>query len=137
MRHANRFWCLCAAALVLAWLPASRAEIGGTLTTELAGTQLSYEYTSGRRYQVRYGADTLAYLRQDVPGREWVEGVPYVARKLGEGLYYLSWYRPERQEIVSIVLDFNARMLYTSALLEGSDRHFDEARITGLDRSVP
>ena len=110
------------------------AEVTGELSKDLAGTSLTYHYDSGRKYKVRFTADTMAYLRFDVPDRDWVEGVPYIARKLDNGVYLINWHRPERVEYVTIVYDFNKRLMYTSALLEGKERHFDSARIVELDR---
>lgn len=111
-----------------------QAETGGGLTRELDGTSLVYEYTSGRKYSVEYGKETFSYLRMDEPGRDWVRGVAYIARKIDTGLYLVNWYRPERVEYVTILIDLNRQVLYTSALLEGTDTHFDLARIVSINR---
>ena len=134
MQTRSTFFVLAFVACWLANISEPRAEIGGTLTTELAGTTITYNYTSGRKYRVTYGPDTLAYLRMDVPGRTLVEGLPYIARKIDTDVYYISWHRPERGEFVTILIDLGKRMLYTSALLEGNDRHFDLAEIVDVER---
>ncbi len=129
-KHARR---LVLAICLFISLP-SLAEVTGELSKDLAGTSLTYHYEGGRKYKVRFTADAMSYLRFDIPGREWVEGVPYIARKLDNGIYLVNWHRPERVEYVTIVYDFNKRLMYTSALLEGKERHFDTARIVELDR---
>ena len=113
----------------------ANAEIGGELTQELNGVSLVYEYTSGRKYTVQYSEKTFAYLRMDEPGREWISGVPYIARKIDDNLYLVNWHRPERVEYVTILIDLDKQILYTSALLEGTDRHFDLANIVSLTRN--
>lgn len=105
------------------------AEVVGDLTKDLKGLELTYHYASGRKYQVSFEEDTLSYLRLDQKGREWEHGIPYISRKLDDNLYYLNWHRPEKVEFISIVLDFKKKTLYTSALLDGVDQHFDLANI--------
>lgn len=104
------------------------------LTRELAGTELTYHYEGGRRYQVRFTADSISWLRLDVPGRSWEGPVAYVAHKLGPGRYFVNWQRPERSEFITVYYDFDQRVMHTSALLEGRDRHFESARIVELRR---
>jgi hypothetical protein len=126
---------LCALTIVLgAMLCSAHAEVSGPLTKELAGTELTYHYDGGRKYHVRFAEDTISWLRLDVPGRSWESGTPYIARKIGDNLYYVNWHRPERTEFITILFDFNKRVMYTSALLEGKDRHFESARIVELKR---
>jgi phenolic acid decarboxylase len=110
------------------------AQSDGSLTRDLAGTTLTYQYEGGRRYDVWIGADTISWQRLDQPGRERVQGVPYVARRIEPGVYLLNWHRPEHTEYITILFDFNRRVMYTSGLLEGKDRHFESGRITALDR---
>jgi hypothetical protein len=117
-----------------AMLPAAHAEVSGPLTRELAGTELTYHYDGGRKYRVRFAADTISWLRLDVPGRTWENGTPYIARKISDTLYFVNWHRPERTEYITILFDFDKRVMYTSALLEGKDRHFESARIVELKR---
>jgi hypothetical protein len=117
-----------------ALLHSAHADVSGPLTQELAGTELTYHYDGGRKYQVRFAAQTVSWLRLDVPGRSWESGTPYIARKIGDGLYYVNWHRPERTEYITILFDFEKRVMYTSALLEGKDRHFESARIVELVR---
>lgn len=106
----------------------------GELTKELAGTKLTYQYEGGRRYDVWMAADTIGWQRLDQPNREKVEGVPYVARRISEGVYMVNWHRPEHTEYITILFDFNQRLMYTSGLLEGKDRHFESGRIVSLQR---
>lgn len=113
-------------------LPAEAAG-DGELTQELDGTTLSYQYEGGRRYDVRFGAGTVAWHRLDVQ-REPVTGVPYVARRIEDGVYLVNWHRPEHTEYITILFDFNRRVMHTSALLEGKDRHFESGRIVALER---
>jgi len=112
----------------------SAAESTKDLTRELAGTELTYHYEGGRRYQVRFTADTISWLRLDVPGRSWEGPVAYVALRIGPDRYFVNWRRPELTEFISVYYDFGERVMYTSALLEGGVRHFESARIVELKR---
>ena len=113
---------------------AARAEVFGELSNELDGISLTYHYESGREYDVVFTEGTISYLRKDVPDREWEHDHPYVARKIEEGLFLLMWGREERTEHITILIDLNKRRLFTSALLDGVDRHFDEAAIIKLSQ---
>jgi undecaprenyl-diphosphatase len=130
------WWRFAAAGLAALLLVAnvSAAESTQGLTKELAGTELTYHYEGGRRYQVRFSADTISWLRLDVPGRSWEGPVPYVARKIGPDRYFVNWRRPELTEFITVYYDFGEREMYTSALLEGGVRHFESARIVELKR---
>jgi hypothetical protein len=111
---------------------ASAAEPTQDLTKELSGTELTYHYEGGRRYQVRFTTDTISWLRLDVPGRTWEGPVAYVARKVGPERFFVNWRRPELTEFITVYYDFGERVMYTSALLEGSVRHLESARIVEL-----
>ena len=67
-------------------------------------------------------------------GRSWEGPVNYVARKVGPDRYFVNWQRPERTEFITVYYDFGQRVMYTSALLEGRDRHFESAKIVELKR---
>jgi hypothetical protein len=44
-------------------LPA-QAEVSGPLTKELAGTELTYHYDGGRKYQVRFESARIVELKR-------------------------------------------------------------------------
>lgn len=115
---------------------ANPASGDGELTKELAGTKLTYQYEGGRRYDVWMGADTIGWQRLDQPNREKIEGVPYVARQISKGVYLVNWHRPEHTEYITILFDFNQRLMYTSGLLEGKDRHFESGKIVSLEQAA-
>lgn len=138
MLHAGRWMLarlvLTALLLGITGIARSADETSADLTKELAGTELTYHYEGGRRYQVRFTADAISWQRLDVPGRSWEGPVNYVARKVGPNRYFVNWRRPERTEFITVYYDFEQRLMYTSALLEGRDRHFESARIVELKR---
>jgi len=124
-------------ALALVANVALAGETSKDLTKELAGTELTYHYEGGRRYQVRFTADAISWLRLDVPGRSWEGPVSYVAHKVGPDRYFVNWRRPELTEFITVYYDFGQRVMHTSALLEGGVRHFESARIVELKRPAP
>ncbi|MEY2853795.1 MAG: hypothetical protein RL030_927 [Pseudomonadota bacterium] len=132
-KHSKPGWMLCLVMFL------SVAGIGraadGELTRELAGTKLTYQYEGGRRYDVSFTADTISWHRLDV-ARDPVADVPYVARRIEPGVFLVNWHRPEHTEYITILFDFNKRLMYTSGLLEGRDRHFEAGKITSLERSA-
>ena len=94
----SRIWQAALTLILGAMLCSAYADVSGPLTKELAGTELTYHYDGGRKYEVRFAADTISWLRLDVPGRSWESGTPYIARKISDNLYYVNWHRPERTE---------------------------------------
>ena len=127
-----RRW-FCSALLALAGAACALADADGGLSKELAGTSLTYQYEGGRRYSVRFEADTVAWQRLDV-ARDPVAGVPYIARRIAPDVYLVNWHRPELTEYITILFDLRQRVMHTSALLEGRDRHFESGRIVELQR---
>jgi hypothetical protein len=122
--------------LVALWVTPASAEVFGDLSGDLDGVSLTYHYASGRQYDVSFSGGKVSWQRKDV-AREPVSGVPYVARKIADNLYLVNWGRRELVESITVLMDFDKRTLYTSALLEGNVPHFDLAKIVALTRAKP
>ena len=105
------------------------------LTRELDGTQITYEYTSSRSYNVKFDEQGVSYryLTGSKP-KTWWGPFPYQAFRVEDGVYFASWFEPGYGDYVTLLIDFNNRVLYGSAILRGEEVHFHGAKIVEIDR---
>jgi len=111
------------------------AEDLAHLTRELNGTSITYEYTSGRSYNVKFEDQGVSYryLNGSKP-ETWWGPFPYQAFRVSEGVYFTSWFEEGYGDYVTLLIDFNKRILYGSAILRGEEVHFHGAKIVGIER---
>ena len=113
--------------------PPAPDEIGGPATTELAGTQLLYEYSTGRKYHLAFEADNVTFLMiKDEKAKPF--SVPYRARKVRDGLYLVHWVVKAASIHVALLLDFERGEVHVAALMPGGIEFFDIAKVEKIDR---
>jgi len=130
----NSFWAVVISFFLITAVSAD--EIGTTLTGELDGTLLGWEYKGGRNYELKMDGGMVTYRRTNgTEAREWRSVVPYLAHKVHEGEYMIGWHEKDISNYVTLFINLNDSKLYSSALLDDYDLiHFQEARITGVTR---
>ncbi|HEY3487228.1 MAG TPA: MoaF N-terminal domain-containing protein [Gammaproteobacteria bacterium] len=103
-------------------------------TRKLDGTEITYTYTGGRSYNVRYAREGVSYryLSGSKP-EKWWGPFPYQAFEVRADVFFLSWFEPGWGDYVTLLLDFN-KTLYGSAILEGKEVHFQGALIEKSER---
>jgi len=115
--------------------PSLLAEALADLTRELDGTKITYEYTSGRSYNVRFEAAGVSYRYLTGPKPEtWWGPFPYQAFRVRDNVYFTSWFEEGYGDHVTLLIDFNKRILYGSAILRGEEVHFHGAKIVKIER---
>jgi phenolic acid decarboxylase len=121
--------------LVFAASSSAQHEVGEGLSSDLDGKTIAYEYSGGRNYEIRFEDGQVTYHRTNGDNaREWRSLVPYNAREVGTGEYYVGWNEADRKNYVTLLLHLNQNKLYSSALLGDYDMiHFQEAKITRID----
>jgi phenolic acid decarboxylase len=121
--------------MVFAAGSSAQHEIGEGLSSGLDGKTIAYEYSGGRHYEIRFEDGNVTYHRTNGDNaREWRSLVPYNARLVGAGEYYVGWNETDRKNHVTLLLQLNQNKLYSSALLGDYDLiHFQEGRITSID----
>ena len=104
-------------------------------TRKLDGTTITYEYTSGRSYNVKFEESGVSYryLSGSKP-ETWWGPFPYQAFEVDTNIYMLSWFEAEYGDYVTLLVNFNNHLLYGSAVLRGREVHFHGAKIQKLDR---
>lgn len=104
-------------------------------TQKLDGTDITYNYTSGRSYHVRFdeGGVSYRYLSGSKPGKWWGP-FPYKAFEVDDNVFMASWFEKDYGDYVTLLINFNNNLLYGSAIISGDQVHFHGARIVRVNR---
>ena len=104
-------------------------------TRNLNGTDITYNYTSGRSYNVKFEEEGISYryLTGSKP-EKWWGPFPYQAFQVDNNIYLASWFEKGYGDYVTILINFNNRLLYGSAILSGKTVHFHGAKIVKVNR---
>lgn len=124
------------AAAVLGVAPAAEGEnSSGEYTGDLDGLSLTYDYTSGRSYNVKIEPTGVSYryLTGADPSRWWGP-FPYQAMKVKDNVYFFAWFEKEHDDFVTLLINLDERILHGSALLGGNEVHFHSAKIVDIQR---
>lgn len=106
-----------------------------SLTQDLNGTQLTYEYTSGLSFNVKFKKEGVSYRFLTGPKPEkWWGPFPYQAFEVQNDVYFVSWFEKGYGDYVTLLIYFNDNILYGSAILRGEKVHFHGAKIVAVER---
>ncbi len=99
-------------------------------TRKLDGTSISYDYTSGRSYNVKFEKSGVSYryLTGSKP-EKWWGPFPYQAFEVEEAVFMLSWFEKGYGDYVTLLVNFNNRLIYGSAIIAGEEVHFHGAKL--------
>lgn len=102
-------------------------------TKSLDGVTITYNYTSGRSYNVKFESQGLnyQYLTGSKPDKWWGP-FPYTAFKTQPNLYLASWFEEGYGDYVTLMINFDTKLLYGSAILRGEEVHFHGAKIVAV-----
>ncbi len=112
----------------------SAAELSKA-TRVLNGTNITYNYTSGRSYNVKFEEQGVSYryLTGSKPNKWWGP-FPYEAFEVESNTFFASWFEPDYGDYVTLLINFNNKLLYGSAILSGKTVHFHGAKISKVKR---
>jgi len=104
-------------------------------TRNLNGTDITYNYTSGRSYNVKFEEEGISYryLTGSKP-EKWWGPFPYQAFQVDNNIYLASWFEKGYGDYVTLLINFNNRLIYGSAILSGKTVHFHGAKIVKVNR---
>jgi len=104
-------------------------------TRDLNGTDITYDYTSGRSYNVKFeeAGVSYRYLTGSKP-EKWWGPFPYQAFQIEKNEYLASWFEEGYGDYVTLLINFNNNLLYGSAILSGKKVHFHGAKIVKVNR---
>ncbi len=122
------------ALIVLAFGKASAADLTEP-TRVLNGTVLTYDYTTGRSYQVKIEEKGVSYryLSGSKPDAWWGP-FPYTAFEVEKDEFMLSWFEEGYGDYVTLLVNFKTKLIYGSAILRGEEVHFHGARLKSVQK---
>ena len=103
------------------------------MTKAMEGTELNYNYTGGNAYNVKLTTEGLSYqfLAGSKP-EKWWGPFEYKAMSKDKGEYIISWFEDGFGDHVTLIVDFEKRQLFGSALVfskKGVYKHLQMANI--------
>lgn len=103
------------------------------LTRTLNGVSITYDYTNGRSYGVRFEEAGASYqfLSGSKPDKWWGP-FPYQAFEIEKDVFMAAWFEEGYGDYVTLLINFNNNLIYGSAILSGKDVHFHGAKLTGI-----
>ena len=106
-------------------------------TQNLDGTNITYSYTSGRSYNVKFQKAGISYrfLTGSKP-EKWWGPFSYKAFEVENNVYLASWFEEGYGDYVTLLINLNTNLLYGSAILAGKTVHFHGANIVNVQRST-
>ncbi len=104
-------------------------------TRDLNSTNITYHYTSGRSYNVKFEEEGVSYryLSGSKP-EAWWGPFPYQAFEVEDNVYLASWFEEGYGDYVTLLINFNNKLLYGSAILAGKTVHFHGAQLVDIKR---
>ena len=103
-------------------------QVTKALTKKLDGKTVTYRYSSGRKYQLRFYDDRLTFKQPDNPKAPTLT-LGYYAQEMDNNVYLVHWLAPGYTGHVALVIDLNKKQLFGSALMPGQYQLFDSAII--------
>ncbi len=120
---------------IIIFATALQASELATSTEVLNGTNITYNYTSGRSYNVKFEQAGISYryLTGSKP-EKWWGPFPYKAFEVEKNIYLAAWFERGYGDYVTLLINFNNNLLYGSAILSGENVHFHGAKIVNVKR---
>lgn len=99
-------------------------------TRNLDGVTITYDYTSGRSYNVNFEKEGISYqyLTGSKPDKWWGP-FPYTAFEVQPNVFLASWFEEGYGDYVTLLINFDNNLLYGSAIISGEQVHFHGAKI--------
>ena len=99
-------------------------------TRSLDGVNITYDYTSGRSYHVKFTKEEISYqyLTGSKPDKWWGP-FPYTAFEVQPNVFLASWFEEGYGDYVTLLINFDNNLLYGSAIISGEQVHFHGAKV--------
>ncbi len=103
------------------------------LTHDLDGVEITYTYSDGGSYNVKYTPKGVLYrFLSGEAANDWWGPFPYKAYKTENGEYFLGWYEKGYGDQITHLVNLKTKTLYGSGIIVKKDRtieHFQKAKI--------
>ena len=105
-----------------------------SFTDSLDGTTITYTYTGGRSYNVKFenAGISYRYLTGTRP-EKWWGPFPYKALVTDQGEYLVAWFEQGYGDYITLLINLEAEVLYGSGIIGKSSTHFEKARISNIE----
>jgi hypothetical protein len=105
------------------------------LTQALDGTNITYTYSGGRSYHLKFEPEGISYryLTGSKPDKWWGP-FPYKAMVTAQGEFLVAWFEQGYGDYITLLINLEAELLYGSGIIKGSSTHFEKAHISQIRR---
>jgi len=112
------------------FLSLAHAEVKTELTDSLDGIGLTYTFSGGNAYNIKFSSKSLSYrfVSGSKPDKLWGP-YPYKAMKTEKGEYFVAWF--EDGYYATILFDPKTKHLYGSSI-SGKNTYFEKAEISQI-----
>lgn len=121
--------------IIISFIPfGSNADKLITETRKLDGVSITYKYTSGRSYHVKFEDKGVSYrYLTGAKPNQWWGPFPYNAFEVQPNQYFASWFEKGYGDYVTLLINFDNNLLYGSAIIAGKEVHFHGANILKIE----
>lgn len=104
------------------------------MNERLIGVEIDYQYEEGNQYTIKFEESGTSYQFHKGGKRSKGWNGPYSYNHLITDMneHMVSWHEPDKQDYVTLLINFDKMILYGSAILKGKKVHFQKAQITKL-----
>ena len=101
-----------------------------TYPDKLIGMELNYTYSGGNEYVNKYTEEGILYqFRTGSAPDKWFGPYPYNYLETTKHEYMISWHEPTRGDYVTLLINFEEKIVYGSAIVGAKKVHFQEAEL--------
>lgn len=100
------------------------------LPDQLLGVEMSYKYSGGNEYTVKFEEAGLSYQYRTgtSPDKYWGP-FTYNHMMTDNNEHFVSWFEPGYGDYVTLLINFETNVIYGSAIIVGKTTHFQKGNI--------
>ncbi|WP_157454232.1 phenolic acid decarboxylase [Crocinitomix catalasitica] len=97
---------------------------------KLMGMELNYTYSGGNEYVNKYTPEGIYYqYRTGGSPEKWFGPMPYNYKQTTNNEHLISWFEPKRGDYVTLLINFEEKTVFGSAIVGQKRVHFQEAEL--------
>ncbi|PZE16531.1 hypothetical protein DNU06_11790 [Putridiphycobacter roseus] len=102
---------------------------------KLTDMEILYTYTGGNTYAVKFESDGLSYqFRSGKNPDKWWGKFEYNHLLTRKNEHFVSWFEPGYGDYVTLLINFENKIIYGSAIIKGKIVHFQQGNIQEIKR---
>ena len=109
-------------------------ELTTQLTQSLNGTEITYNYSGGMSFNVKFNEKNLIYRALSTQSPLELHG-PFSYKEIltENGEYFVSWFEEKSIDYITLLIDLEEKRLYGSGLIGAKYIHFEKAKIIKVE----